>query len=217
MKIYTKTGDQGTTSLYGGNRINKDNLLLDILGENDELSSRIGYLCALLKNRHREPSCTCPTKPTCCHLCLHVDIFSMLRSIQGDIQDINSIIASSLSTKKFPSFPDSKVTDLEEFIDAMEEQNTKLTKFILPGVTEIDAQAHMCRTQSRKVERYIYRLHHYSEILEASSELNEEGINLAEVSIAPSILKYSNRLSDFFFVTARWLCAYISNKSDVYK
>ena len=215
MKIYTKTGDKGTTSLYGGTRIDKNTLLLDILGENDELSSRVGYLCALLEKTLSEPADT--TKSLCGCLRFQSDIFLLLRSIQGNLQDINSIIAGTFSTKKLPSFLDSNVTDLEKFIDTLEDQNTRLTKFILPGVTQIDAQAHMCRTQSRKVERYIYRLHNSTETIASFSGLMEGDLDLAEISVDSSILKYSNRLSDFFFVLARWLCVYISGKRDVYK
>ena len=217
MKIYTKTGDQGTTSLYGGTRIDKDTIFFDVLGESDELSSRIGYLCALLENPRREPPCTCSTKPICWHGRLQCDILSMLRSIQGNLQDINAIIASTSSSKELPSFPDSKVAELEELIDALEAQNSKLTKFILPGVTQIDAQAHLCRTQSRKVERYIYRLHNSTDILGTFRGLMEGGLELAAVRVEPPVLKYVNRLSDFFFVTARWLCVHISGRSDAYK
>ena len=210
MKIYTKTGDRGTTSLYGGIRIDKDSIFFDILGESDELSSRIGCLCALMDNPRREPICTCFTKPICCHDRLQSDLILMFRDIQGSLQDINSIIAGLSSSKTLPSFPQTKVTEIEALIDSVENQNSKLTKFILPGVTEIDAQTHMCRTQSRKVERYIYRLHHSTDTLDGR-------IDLPPIRITPSILKYMNRLSDFFFVTARWICAYISGRRDAYK
>jgi|TARA_B100001059_G_C17838497_1_gene590106 cob(I)alamin adenosyltransferase len=217
MKIYTKTGDQGTTSLYGGGRIHKDTIVFDVLGENDELSSRIGYLCALLENPRREPICDCASKPVCWHARHQCDILSMLRSIQGNLQDINAIIAGTFSTKKLPCFPDSNITEIEKLIDSLEGENTKLTKFILPGVTQIDSQAHMCRTQARKAERYIYRLHHSTEKIGNLKGRKKAILELGSVHIQPSILKYSNRLSDFFFVVARWLCRYISGKKDVYK
>ena len=82
---------------------------------------------------------------------------------------------------------------------------------------QMDAQAHLCRTQSRKVERYIYRLHHSTETLGTFRGLMEGGLDLSGVRITPSILKYMNRLSDFFFVAARWLCCHFGDRKDVCK
>ncbi len=216
MKIYTKTGDKGTTSLYGGTRIDKDTIIFDVLGESDELSSRIGYLCALLSNPLREPACSCPTKPICCHGRLQCELINMFRHIQSNLQDINSIIAGINSSKPLPKFPHVDVIKLEKLIDSLDAQNSKLTKFILPGVTRIDAQAHLCRTQSRKLERYIYRLHHSRGTIETFKGTNIF-IELSSIHISSEILQYVNRLSDFFFVVARWLCANISGKKDAYK
>ena len=128
MKIYTKTGDQGTTSLYGGVRIDKDTIFFDVLGESDELSSRIGYLCALMDNPRPKPICICSTKPICWHARVQCDIMVMLREIQGNLQDINTIISGVVSEKTLSAFPDSKVTDLEDLIDVVDNQNSKLTK-----------------------------------------------------------------------------------------
>ena len=202
MKIYTTTGDNGSTSLYSGIRLHKDVIFFDILGENDELSSRTGYLCSLLDNSKRDM----------CHEHKHLqnEISTVLREIQGNLQDINTIISSSSKPIKYvPEFSDSKVRSLEILIDTIDEQNSNLTKFILPGVDPIDGHAHLCRTQARKVERYIYRLHNSSDIV--------EDIDLSTIRISSSILKYVNRLSDFFFVIARWICKYICEKDDVYK
>ena len=201
MKIYTKTGDDGSTSLYSGIRLPKDAIFFDILGENDELSSRTGYLCSLLDNSQHDKFHE--------HKHLQNEICKMLREIQGNLQDINTIISSNKPVKYVPTFSDSKVLSLEILIDTIDEQNSKLTKFILPGVDQIDGQAHLCRTQARKVERYIYRLHNSSEIV--------EDLDLSTIQISSSILKYVNRLSDFFFVVARWICKYICGKHDVYK
>lgn len=193
MKIYTKTGDKGTTALYGGGRMPKNSLLFDVIGEFDELSSRIGILCSQIADSQ-----------------LVVTPISTLRVIQSDLQDLNSIIAGLRSSKRKPSFGEDKVSFLEQLIDKWEKDNTPLTKFILPGVTSVDSAAHMCRTQSRKAERYIYRLH--NSILPPKNSKSKEII----ISIDPIILQYVNRLSDFFFVLARWLCKRLG-KSDAYK
>lgn len=170
MKIYTKTGDKGQTSFYDGSRASKSAINFDVVGEVDELTSRIGLLCALIEGEYFTVT---------------------LRKVQSILQDINSHIATVNKTKyKLPELDDGIVTDLENAIDVMEKVNPKLTKFILPGVMQTDAQAHLCRTQTRKVERRII------------------GLCTEQPDIVPEIvIRYINRLSDFFFVFARWMCA----------
>ena len=166
MKIYTTTGDSGQTSFFDGKRAPKYSTAFQVLGEVDELSARIGLLCT------------------------HLEDTTMMRKIQRILQDFNSHIATLDKTnRKLPILPDSLVSELEETIDEMEKSNPKLTKFILPGVTIADSVAHLCRTQTRKTERYLieYRM--------------TESAELPEI-----IFKYMNRLSDFFFVFARWIC-----------
>ena len=141
MKVYTKTGDQGETSLYDGSRAPKYAINFEVLGEIDELSSRIGMLCAYMTDKK-------------------------LRKIQRTLQDFNSHIATiDQESKRLPELSPDLVTELEASIDEMEKENTKLTKFILPGVTNFDAQAHLCRTQARKAERALAVLHSTSEVL----------------------------------------------------
>lgn len=169
MKIYTKTGDKGQTSFYDGSRALKCAINFDVVGEVDELSSRIGLLCSLIGEEDS----------------------GILRRIQAILQDINSHIAT-IDKKKcsLPELSYDVVASLEVAIDSMEKVNPKLTKFILPGVMQTDAQAHLCRTQTRKVERRIIELY-----------------NLIPGIVPDVVLQYINRLSDFFFVFARWLCA----------
>ena len=171
MKIYTKTGDAGNTSLYDGSRAPKFSVVFQVLGEIDELNSRIGLLCT------------------------HMPDTDMLRKIQRTLQDFNSHIATIDKTnKKLPDLPESLVLELENMIDEMEKVCPKLTKFILPGVTTPDALSHLCRTQARKAERYIVDMH-FSH----------------KVEIPEIIMKYMNRLSDFFFVFSRWICVKSGN------
>lgn len=182
MKVYTKTGDKGNTSLYNGNRIGKYEIFFDVLGEIDELSSRIGMVCSLLDNK---------------------DISNKLREIQGKLQDINTIIATPNSEKTLPNILEIDVSNIEKFIDELEKSNTKLTKFILPGVTQVDSQCHLCRTQTRKVERFLWKFHYDNSILPTS-----EGdlIEIKDIVVDMNITSYVNRLSDLFFVLARFLC-----------
>lgn len=166
MKIYTKTGDSGHTSFFDGSRAPKFDFAFQVLGEIDELSARIGLLCT------------------------HLEDTNMLRKIQRTLQDFNSHIATIDKTnKKLPNLSENLVLELEQIIDEMEKTNTKLTKFILPGVTQADALAHICRTQSRKAERYMIQY-----------------CSTDSIVLPDCMFKYMNRLSDFFFVFARWIC-----------
>lgn len=202
MKVYTRTGDKGITSLYDGKRIAKNSLFFDVLGEIDELSSRIGVLCANLEGAN-----------------LSVGLIEQLRFIQGILQDINSIIATvDPNGRTLPHVSDEDITRIETFIDTMEANNPKLVKFILPGVTIPDSHAHMCRTQTRKVERRLWEMHYstdYVEIFKVSGQ--ESYIDLSELEIHENILKYVNRLSDYFFVLARYICHAVHGKEDHFR
>jgi len=165
MKIYTKTGDKGFTHLWDGQKTMKSDIRFTVVGEIDELSSRIGVLISFLPET----------------------IF--LRKIQTTLQHINSHIVTIKKQDKLVQIEYDLITELEETIDEIERTNTKLTKFILPGSgSNADAFAHMCRTQCRKVERFMW--------------LKKEYLN--DNPNAENIFKYLNRLSDFFFVLARF-------------
>jgi cob(I)alamin adenosyltransferase len=191
MKIYTKTGDKGITGLYDGSRITKTSIFFDVLGEIDELSSRIGLLYSTMQPIQRKIDSAFT----------YDVILGFLRLIQENLQDINTIIATvKKSRKTIPTFTEDQVKKTERMIDSLESSNTKITTFLLPGATVVDAQSHLCRTQTRKVERYLWKL-------QAAST----------VEVPSNILQYVNRLSDFFFVLSRWLCWVVHGKHDVCK
>jgi cob(I)alamin adenosyltransferase len=184
MKIYTKTGDSGKTSLYDGRRVSKNCIIFDTLGELDELNVRIGVACTFSETNY-----------------LYTNL---LRTIQCKIQDVNAIIATvNKEGKKLPVITEDDVKRLETCIDNYDGITPKLTKFILPGVTKLDAQLQTCRTQTRKVERLLLSLNDINATL-----VDEKGneVNLEIVKVDPVILKYFNRLSDFFFSFARYVC-----------
>ena len=182
MKIYTRSGDEGISSLYDGSRISKSEIFFDVLGELDELSSRIGLLSSLLSSDDT--------------------LFEFLRIIQGKIQDINTIIATIKTKKDLPKITDFDILVIEQQIDNLEKNNEPLTKFILPGVTHLDSQSHLCRTQARKVERYLWKLHNSKDNIIKTNGV----IELKDIVIDNTITSYVNRLSDLFFVLARFLC-----------
>jgi cob(I)alamin adenosyltransferase len=189
MKLYTKTGDSGTTCLYDGSRHEKSDIIFDVLGNNDELSSHIGLLIASLSNSKIDT----------------IDIQNQLRTIQTNLQYINSILATPNETKqkKLRHISETDIKQIEDWIDHMEKFNPKLTSFILPGVTIDDAYTHICRTSCRKAERELLK----------SIDLKNITNNITNIN-TKNIMCYMNRLSDFFFSLARYICNVLYSKED---
>lgn len=182
MKIYTKTGDSGTSSLYDGNRLKKDSIFFEVLGSIDELSSHIGMLCSLINNEQ---------------------VHLQLRQIQRVLQNIGSEIATVNREGRIILIIDQEETqNLEKSIDTMEKTNTPLTTFILPGIKQDDAQAHICRSVTRRVERLLWKMEDSKKKINGKKRI----INMEEYNVNDNILKFMNRLSDYFFVLARYLC-----------
>jgi cob(I)alamin adenosyltransferase len=163
MSIYTRTGDSGTTALFGGKRVLKCEELVDVYGSIDELNSWVGLVATETAHEH---------------------IKLLLEEIQTDL----FIIGGFLAGGKIDITPlDTRVPKMEVEIDAMEEELPKLSNFIIPGGTKEAAHVHIARSVCRRVERQAVALGQ-----------KEEKIN-------PLIIKYLNRLSDLFFVLARFI------------
>jgi cob(I)alamin adenosyltransferase len=176
MKIYTKTGDTGTTSLFDGSRVQKSTLVINSLGDIDELSSHVGMLAVL----HQSGSEI-------------TDTFRTLRTIQSCLQNVGSVVATpkaGIKASLLTSVHISNTHHLETSIDRMEEDLPALTTFILPGVSKADAQAQICRSVCRRAERSITLVN-----------TQERGVPIPE-----EVIVFMNRLSDYFFVLSRWLC-----------
>lgn len=141
MKIYTKKGDRGTTALFGGSRVDKDDVRVESYGTLDEVNSTIGLLRAKLGPEHKwQPR---------------------LHKIQKDMMDMMSHLARPSDCKK--ENPNPKPEDgaafCEEWIDELEAAMTsKSDYFLLPGGNEISALCHVVRTQLRRGERRLVSL-----------------------------------------------------------
>lgn len=129
MTIYTKTGDTGRTSLFGGKRVLKCEKLVDICGSLDELNSWIGLVASELKV---------------------VEVQSFLFLIQSDLFTIGSILAGSPG-EIGPL--NARVGQMETKIDVLERELPKLTNFVLPGGNWLAADTHIARSICRRVER----------------------------------------------------------------
>lgn len=166
MKIYTKTGDRGTTSLFGGKRVAKDSGRIDAYGYVDELNSLVGTILAENPNS---------------------DISKKLLRIQTELFVLGSNLATPREVRiKIPRVTKTFTNRLEKEIDIWEKKLPKIKKFVLPGGTKIGAGLHLARTVARRAEREIVALS------------KQEKINVnAQI--------YINRLSDWFFVAARYV------------
>ena len=167
MKIYTKTGDLGKTSLIGGQKVSKSELKIEAYGTVDELNSFIGLLRDQEVNRNLERQ-------------------QLLQDVQDNCFVIGSVLATVAGYTKFklPDITEAHVEQLERAIDQMDEGLPELKYFVLPGGHPSVSIAHVCRTVTRRAERCIIRLS------------QEEEVN-------PIVIKYINRLSDYFFVLSR--------------
>ncbi len=162
MKVYTKTGDAGTTSLVGGKRVPKDCARLESYGTIDELNAQVGLLLTYVS----EPV----DRETL--IGIQNNLFVIGAQLATEAPQVPSVIITSVD-----------VTKLEQSIDAASEGLPKWRGFTLPGGCRPAALAHVCRTICRRAERRILTLN--------SSE-----------EVAPELLAYVNRLSDYFYILA---------------
>lgn len=138
MKIYTKTGDDGTTGLLGARRVPKDDLRIEAYGTVDELNAVLGVARA----QRLDPA---------------TDAF--LGRVQDELFAVGSALADPNPAGKFQgSVSAAHVAGLEQEIDALEDGLPQLTQFILPGGAPAAAQLHLARTVCRRAERAVVRL-----------------------------------------------------------
>jgi cob(I)alamin adenosyltransferase len=178
-KIYTRTGDKGTTGLIGGTRISKGDLQVDCYGTLDEVNAHLGLLISQLKEIIDQP-------------------FTTLTTTQKHLFDIGAVLAldpEKADKFKLPMISSTEITNLELEIDEMNFHLPKMTHFILPGGHQVVAQAHILRAVTRKAERLTVAFVSHADA--------EAGSFAADAY--PLILKYLNRLSDYFFVLSRYI------------
>lgn len=134
MKIYTRTGDAGSTSLLGNERVSKNDPRVEAYGTVDELSALIGLVRS-----------SWPDSP----------IHDELGGIQADLFEIGSELASVEQAGRFAALADARIEALEHSIDRMDESLEPLRNFIFPGGGIPAAQLHVARTVCRRAERHV--------------------------------------------------------------
>ena len=145
--IYTKTGDNGTTSLVGGSRVSKDDVRVEAYGTVDELNSHVGLLAELLRD-------------------MPEDHFAELKAVQHNLFTLQTLLATEEGEiyARLPQLPGEEVEALERQIDAITAKLPKLQNFVIAGGTVAAAQCHVARTVCRRAERCVVTLSHQAQV-----------------------------------------------------
>lgn len=166
-RIYTKTGDRGTTGIHGGERVDKDDIRIEANGCIDELNAVIGIIRSLLPTDHEWQE--------------------MLHHIQYELMIVMSHVAtpSAIREKNPNKLSETLAAYCEQQMDEMTAKLEDNGYFILPGGTPVSAQCQFARTVARRAERRLWTLNRKD-------------------AVPHEILTFVNRLSDLFFVMARY-------------
>ena len=175
-KIYTRTGDDGSTGLADGSRVLKHSLRPQAYGTVDELNASLGLVFLCLDNKKDEN--------------VFNDIKVLIRGIQNDLFDLGADLSTPISKAKQNYKPlritENQIIKIEEKIDEYNDELKPLNSFILPGGSEAASLIHLSRTIARRAERDV-------SLLSSEEEINKNS------------LVYLNRLSDLLFVLSRVL------------
>lgn len=174
-KIYTRTGDKGTTALGSGERVRKDSLRVSAYGTVDETNAAVGMARVLMAGE-----------------AYPIDVDAILGRIQNDLFDLGADLCLPDRGKPLPYEPlrvvPQQVERLEQEIDEMNTALKPLRSFVLPGGTAGAAALHVARTVCRRAERLL---------VELAAEPDEP--------VSEAAMRYLNRLSDLLFVASRYV------------
>lgn len=165
VKIYTRTGDKGKTSLYGGKRVDKFDTRVVAFGTVDELNSALGVVISHLEKKDK--------------------LKNFLSKVQSDLFTIGAYLAGN--KKQSLGVISKRVLEMERYIDEIDSGLPSLKNFILPSGTPTASFTHLARSICRRAERRVVKLTN------------------SEDAVDQNIIIYLNRLSDFLFITARYL------------
>jgi len=174
-RVYTRTGDKGTTALVGGKRVPKDSPRIAAYGTVDELNSVLGLARVFNEERLKEGE-------------KHRWLDEVFRRLQNQLFDLGSELATPEDAvyEGMHRIGDPEVKELEALMDRCQKDLEPLKSFTLPGGGRIGGFLHQCRTVCRRAEREIVALSRVEPVSEG-------------------VLRYVNRLSDLFFVLSRWV------------
>ena len=174
-KIYTKSGDDGSTGLVSGSRVSKASARVEAYGTTDEANAAIGVAVAVAERERPDGT---------------QKLVGVLRSLQHDLFDAGADLATPVAAEEATGaalrITPSQTERLERLIDEWNAALEPLSSFVLPGGSETAAMLHVARTVTRRAER-----------LAVALRREEPGATSAEV------VRYLNRLSDLLFVLGR--------------
>jgi cob(I)alamin adenosyltransferase len=207
MKIYTKKGDSGSTSLYDGTKVIKNDIIVESVGSLDELNSELGLILAYYNITKNQGTIT-SNNP---HHEKNKKYYELLNNIQSELFDLGSIIAKNPNNSKEDEILFDKnneyIKKIEEYIDEMTNILPPLRNFILPGGNVLIATIHKARTVCRRTERNITSIKYAPQYFnEDTLEISLENVNRC--------LAYINRMSDYLFTLARFT-TYIQDVEEV--
>lgn len=181
MRLYTRSGDDGTTGLFGGGRVSKDHPRVEAYGTVDELNAAIGLVAAEVLRLRCGGSATA-TGGGVPDLLAHI-----FADLQSRLFDIGADLATPEGSKqeaKVLRISDEQVAEVEKWIDEIDAGNAPMKSFVMPGGTELAARLHLARTICRRAERAMVRLRHTE-------------------PVSGGAIVYINRVSDMLFAMAR--------------
>lgn len=185
MRLYTRSGDDGSTALFGGGRVGKDHPRVIAFGEVDELNAALGLVMTVLdtpkgnKPGHREA----PPRGTSALMAIQ----DIVVQLQSRLFDLGADLATPIAGKhesKIQRISADHVAQAEGWIDVVDSGNTPMNQFVLPGGTELAARLHLARTICRRAERAMVHL-------SGQEQVNNQAI------------VFINRISDLLFAMAR--------------
>ncbi|WP_430451774.1 cob(I)yrinic acid a,c-diamide adenosyltransferase [Rhodopirellula europaea] len=180
MKIYTRTGDSGTTGLFGGPRVAKDDTRIEAYGTVDELNATLGQVRSALK----EPA----GQTSKANEGLH-ELDARIAQVQHELFSIGAELASPHPDQfDLRVIGQPHIQRIEDWIDDAEQQLPPLKQFILPGGSVLASHVHLSRAVCRRAERRVISL--------------ADAVQ-TETPISDSVIIYLNRLSDWLFVVSR--------------
>ena len=199
MPIYTGGGDDGTTSLFGGERVAKHALRMELIGTIDELSAALGMAVVYLRDEETASAASGPAKSKKCSQAQNdaSTLAALVQRIQSELFIMGADVATPHEPRAYtiPRITPDHAATLEAAIDAADSELAPLTDFVLPGGTPAAAALHFSRAVCRRTERIAVAL-------------------AQEEEFSKPILIYLNRLSDLLFTLAR-LANHQAGKDDV--